>query len=141
MPKNPESEGSRLINLRQIEQEHGVSRSALHTYRRSTSFPQPVSVEGSTKIQYRAEDVAAWFAANPPQQGKRTDLPAKQQGESAVSGYRHSGMSQEDYEAREQLHATADLIQSRWPDEHPVLVRDLRDLADTVDVEPEASDG
>lgn len=77
MPKNPESEGSRLITLKQIEQEHGVSRSALHTYRRSASFPQPVSVEGSTKIQYRADEVAAWFTANPPQQGRRTDRIAK----------------------------------------------------------------
>lgn len=80
VPKNPESEGSRLITLKQIEQEHGVSRSALHTYRRSASFPQPVQVEGSTKIQYRAEEVAAWFEANPPQQGKRTDLAEKPQG-------------------------------------------------------------
>jgi predicted DNA-binding transcriptional regulator AlpA len=77
VPKNPESEGSRLITLKQIELEHGVSRSALHTYRRSASFPQPVSVEGSTKIQYRADEVAAWFEANPPQQGKRTDRIAK----------------------------------------------------------------
>jgi len=82
VPKNPESEGSRLITLKQIEQEHGVSRSALHTYRRSTSFPQPVPVEGSTKIQYSADEVAAWFEANPPSQGKRTDLaPQPQQGE------------------------------------------------------------
>jgi predicted DNA-binding transcriptional regulator AlpA len=80
VPENPESEGSRLITLKQIEQEHGVSRSALHTYRRSASFPQPVSVEGSTKIQYRASEVAAWFQANPPQQGKRTDLTEKPQG-------------------------------------------------------------
>ena len=80
VPKSPESEGSRLITLRQIEQEHGVSRSALHTYRRSASFPQPVPVEGSTKIQYRADQVAAWFEANPPQQGKRTDLTEKPQG-------------------------------------------------------------
>ena len=80
MPKSPESEGSRLITLKQIEQEHGVSRSALHTYRRSTSFPQPVPVEGSTKIQYRADQVAAWFEANPPSQGKRTDLTEKPQG-------------------------------------------------------------
>ncbi|MFJ6061623.1 helix-turn-helix transcriptional regulator [Streptomyces tendae] len=83
MPKNPESEGSRLITLKQIEQEHGVSRSALHTYRRSASFPQPASVEGSTRIQYRADEVAAWFAAHPPQQGKRSDLapPPEPQGE------------------------------------------------------------
>ena len=80
MPKNPESEGSRLITLKQIEQEHGVSRSALHTYRRSASFPQPVPVEGSTKIQYRAAEVAAWFEANPPQQGKRTDLASQDEG-------------------------------------------------------------
>ena len=82
VPKNPESEGSRLITLKQIEQEHGVSRSALHTYRRSASFPQPVPVEGSTKVQYRASEVDAWFQANPPQQGKRTDLaPQPDQGE------------------------------------------------------------
>lgn len=81
MPENPEREGSpRLITLKQIEQEHGVSRSALHTYRRSASFPQPVPVEGSTKIQYRADEVAAWFAANPPQQGKRTDLASQDEG-------------------------------------------------------------
>lgn len=81
MPEHPESEGSRLITLKQIEQEHGVSRSALHTYRRSASFPQPVPVEGSTKTHYRADEVAAWFAAHPPQQGKRTDLADKQQGD------------------------------------------------------------
>lgn len=80
MPKNPESEGSRLITLKQIEQEHGVSRSALHTYRRSASFPQPVQAEGSTRIQYRADEVAAWFEANPPQQGKRTDLAPQDEG-------------------------------------------------------------
>ncbi len=83
MPKNPESEGSRLVNLKEIEQEHGVSRSALHTYRRSASFPQPIPVEGSTKIQYRAEEVAAWFEANPKQQGRRTDLAVpREQGDS-----------------------------------------------------------
>ncbi|TGZ14715.1 hypothetical protein DV517_61980 [Streptomyces sp. S816] len=88
MPENPESEGSRLITLKQIELEHGVSRSALHTYRRSASFPRPVQIEGSTKIQYRADEVAAWFEANPPQQGKRTDLaPPKQQGVPQMSAY------------------------------------------------------
>lgn len=82
MPENPESEGSRLITLKQIELEHGVSRSALHTYRRSASFPQPVPVEGSTKIQYRADEVAAWFHANPKQQGKKRDeFVSHQQGE------------------------------------------------------------
>lgn len=85
MPKNPESEGSRLVNLKQIEQEHGVSRSALHTYRRSASFPQPIPAEGSTKIQYRAEEVVAWFEANPPSQGKRTDLAQADERERPMS--------------------------------------------------------
>ncbi|MEU9670373.1 AlpA family phage regulatory protein [Streptomyces bobili] len=83
VPENPESEGSRLITLKQIELEHGVSRSALHTYRRSSSFPQPVPVEGSTKTQYRADEVAAWFQANPKQQGKKRDqFVSHQQGDS-----------------------------------------------------------
>ena len=82
MPENPESEGSRLITLKQIELEHGVSRSALHTYRRSASFPQPVPVEGSTKTQYNAAEVAAWFEANPKQQGrKREQFVSHQQGD------------------------------------------------------------
>ncbi|MET8694735.1 DNA-binding protein [Streptomyces bauhiniae] len=82
VPENPESEGSRLITLKQIELEHGVSRSALHTYRRSASFPEPVPVEGSTKTQYRAEEVAAWFEANPKQQGKkREQFVSHKQGE------------------------------------------------------------
>lgn len=86
MPENPESEGSRLITLKQIELEHGVSRSALHTYRRSASFPQPVPVEGSTKTQYRADEVAAWFQANPKQQGKkREQFVSHQQGEAVTT--------------------------------------------------------
>ncbi|CAM5620915.1 putative protein OS=Streptomyces aurantiogriseus OX=66870 GN=GCM10010251_92550 PE=4 SV=1 [Streptomyces aurantiogriseus] len=82
MPENPESEGSRLITLKQIELDHGVSRSALHTYRRSSTFPQPVAVEGSTKTLYRADEVDAWFRANPKQQGKKRDqFVSHQQGE------------------------------------------------------------
>jgi predicted DNA-binding transcriptional regulator AlpA len=87
VPENPEREGSpRLITINEIAEEHGVSRSSVHTYRRSSTFPQPVSVEGSTKIRYHADEVAAWFEANPKQQGKKrrpqTDLaPADDQGE------------------------------------------------------------
>lgn len=58
-----------------------------------------------------------------------------------MSGYRHSGMSREDYEACEQLHATANLIEARWPGAYPTLVRDLRNLVDTVNEEAEVSDG
>jgi predicted DNA-binding transcriptional regulator AlpA len=81
VPNSPEREGSpRLITIKQIAEEHGVSRSSVHTYRRSATFPQPVLVEGSTKIQYRADEVAAWFESNPPQQGKRTDLGRPDEG-------------------------------------------------------------
>ena len=139
VPTNPESEGSRLITLKQIEQEHGIGRSSLHTYRRRPTFPQPVPVEGSTKIVYRADEVAAWFAANPPSQGKRTDLAPQQQGDSAVSGQTTSGLSREDYEARERLLDTAELIERRWPGSHSALCRDLRDLSDTIT--EEAQDG
>jgi predicted DNA-binding transcriptional regulator AlpA len=86
VPKNPEREGSpRLITIGQIAEEHGVSRSSVHNYRRSATFPRPVQVEGSTKTQYRADEVAAWFKANPKQQGKRTDLaPANDEGEAVA---------------------------------------------------------
>jgi predicted DNA-binding transcriptional regulator AlpA len=74
------------MTIGQIAEEHGVSRSSVHTYRRSATFPQPVPAEGSTRIRYRADEVAAWFEANPPQQGKRTDLASReQQGEPAVT--------------------------------------------------------
>jgi len=79
VPENPETEGSRLITLKQIESDHGVSRSALHTYRRSSTFPQPIAVEGSTKTLYRADEVAAWFQANPKQQGKKRERFLTQQ--------------------------------------------------------------
>jgi predicted DNA-binding transcriptional regulator AlpA len=87
VPKSPEHEGSpRLITIGQIAEEHGVSRSSVHTYRRSATFPQPVPAEGSTRIRYRADEVAAWFEANPKRQGKRTDLtPEADQGESMAA--------------------------------------------------------
>ncbi|MFJ4624257.1 helix-turn-helix transcriptional regulator [Streptomyces sp. NPDC088812] len=69
-----------MITIGQIAEEHGVSRSSVHTYRRSATFPQPVPAEGSTRIRYRADEVAAWFEANPPQQGRRTDLASQDEG-------------------------------------------------------------
>lgn len=58
-----------------------------------------------------------------------------------MSGYRHSGMSREDYEAREQLLDVAELIERRWPGQYSALCRDLRDLGETISEEQEASDG
>jgi predicted DNA-binding transcriptional regulator AlpA len=127
-----------LITIKQIAEEHGVSRSSVHTYRRSSTFPQPVPAEGSTRIRYRADEVAAWFEANPKQQGKRTDLAPQQQGDPAMSAPARGGLTDQDYEDRELLLNTSDMIQRRWPDEYPTLVRDLRDLVDTINEEADA---
>lgn len=129
------------MTVTEIAAEHGVTRQTVHTHRKRGVFPKPVEGEGSTRPRFRADEVAAFFAANPPTPGKRTDLPAKQQGEPAVSGYPHTGMSREDHEAGEQLHATANLIEERWPGAHPTLVRDLRNLVDTIGEEAESSNG
>lgn len=57
-----------------------------------------------------------------------------------MSGYKHSGMSREDYEAREQLLDAAALIEQRWPGQHSALCRDLRDLGDTISEESAGPD-
>jgi predicted DNA-binding transcriptional regulator AlpA len=73
------------MSISEIAAEYGVSRTSVHTYRRSGSFPRPAPVGGTekTKLRFRADEVAAWFAANPKQQGKRTDLATKRQPEGA----------------------------------------------------------
>ncbi|MFJ4926869.1 helix-turn-helix transcriptional regulator [Streptomyces sp. NPDC088736] len=65
------------MTVKEIAEEHGVSRVSIHTYRRRGTFPQPVEGEGTTRLRFRADEVAAFFVANPKQPGKRTDLPAK----------------------------------------------------------------
>lgn len=66
----------------EIAAEHGVSRQTIHTYRRTGVFPQPVEGEGSTRPRFRADEVSAFFDANPKQPGvKRTPSPPAEQGE------------------------------------------------------------
>jgi predicted DNA-binding transcriptional regulator AlpA len=77
VPKSPEREGSpRLMSISEIAVEYGVSRTTVHTYRRGGTFPRPAPVDGTekTKLRFRADEVAAWFEANPKSLGKRTDL-------------------------------------------------------------------
>lgn len=69
------------MTVTEIAAEHGVTRQTVHTHRKRGVFPKPVEGEGSTRPRFRADEVAAFFAANPPTPGKRTDLPAKQQGD------------------------------------------------------------
>ncbi|MFC8515507.1 helix-turn-helix transcriptional regulator [Streptomyces sp. NPDC057257] len=81
VPKSPESEGvPRLMTVSEIALEHGVSRQSVHAYRTRGSFPKPVEGEGSTRPRFREDEVAAWFAANPPRPGKRTDLAPRDEG-------------------------------------------------------------
>jgi predicted DNA-binding transcriptional regulator AlpA len=65
----------------EIAAEHGVSRQTIHTYRRSGAFPQPVEGEGSTRVRFREDEVAAFFAVNPKQPGKKRSSPTQQQGD------------------------------------------------------------
>jgi hypothetical protein len=67
------------MTVKEIAEEHDVSRVSIHTYRRRGVFPQPVEGEGTTRLRFRADEVAAFFAANPKQPGKRTDVLAKKQ--------------------------------------------------------------
>ena len=71
------------MTVKEIAEEHDVSRVSIHTYRRRGVFPQPVEGEGTTRLRFRSDEVAAFFAANPKQPGKRTDRAPKpqQQGE------------------------------------------------------------
>ncbi|MET7457686.1 helix-turn-helix domain-containing protein, partial [Streptomyces sp. NPDC005574] len=68
------------MTVSEIALEHGVSRQSVHSYRTRGSFPQPVEGEGSTRPRFRADEVAAWFAENPPRPGKRTDLSTRTEG-------------------------------------------------------------
>ena len=82
MPKNPEHEGSpRLMTVTEIAAEHGVSRQTIHTYRRAGVFPSPVEGEGSTRLRFRENEVAAFFKANPKQPRKKRTFPPDQPGE------------------------------------------------------------
>lgn len=143
MPKSPDSEGrARLMTVTEIAQEHGVSRQTVHTHRRRGDFPKPVEGEGSTRPRFRAEEVAAWFADNPKQPGKRTDLaPEPDRGEPEMSAPASRGLTDASYEDREALLGASDVIERRWPGEYPTLVRDLRDLSDTISEKAEAEDG
>ncbi|MFD8970518.1 DUF6221 family protein [Streptomyces sp. NPDC059568] len=66
----------------EIAAEHGVSRQTIHSYRRTGAFPKPAEGDGSTRPRFREDEVAAFFAANPKQPGKRTDLDSRDEGAS-----------------------------------------------------------
>lgn len=69
------------MTVTEIAAEHGVSRQTIHTYRRTGVFPPPVEGEGSTRLRFREDEVAAFFKANPKQPRKKRTFPPEQQGE------------------------------------------------------------
>lgn len=141
VPKSPEPEGSpRLMTTAEIAAEHDVSRQTIHTYRRTGIFPAPVEGEGSTRPRFREDEVIAFFKANPKQPRKKRRFPPEPQGEPGVQDTR-GGAGRDDDEDRERLLDTALLVEERWPGQHSTLVRDLRDLADTISEEAGAVDG
>jgi predicted DNA-binding transcriptional regulator AlpA len=75
------------LTVKGIMAKHSISRQSLHTYRQRPDFPAPVSRPGAGGLRWRQDEVAAWFEANPPRQGKRTDLvpPKPDQGEPVTS--------------------------------------------------------
>jgi DNA-binding transcriptional MerR regulator len=73
------------MTVKEIAEEHGVSRVSIHTYRRRGTFPQPVEGEGTTRLRFRAEEVAAFFEANPKQPGKKRTFQPEQQGEAVTT--------------------------------------------------------
>jgi predicted DNA-binding transcriptional regulator AlpA len=89
----------------EIAAEHGVSRQSIHAYRRSGAFPRPVEGEGSTRPRFRADEVAAYFAAHPPRPGKRTDLSSRDEG---------AAMPQTEQPTREMPEKPDSLTQDQW---------------------------
>lgn len=53
----------------------------------------------------------------------------------AVSGYRNSGLSQEDWEARHLLRQALVLIEERWPGVYPRQTSDLASLCELIERE------
>ncbi|MGW4670105.1 helix-turn-helix transcriptional regulator [Streptomyces sp. NPDC004324] len=115
----------------EIAAEHGVSRQSIHTYRRTGVFPQPVEEQGSTRVRFREDEVAAFFEANPKQPGKKRSSPPQQQGESRMNTYTVTLKVEVDSDV------TPDQIRQEIYDACP----DVPFGFDVVSIEPEVSDG
>jgi predicted DNA-binding transcriptional regulator AlpA len=125
-----------LITITEIAEEYGVSRATVHNYRRGGTFPRPAPVEGTekTKLRFRADEVAAWFEANPKRQGKRTDLATKPEGDPMTDIIQEETESADDWRVplrytREEL---ADLLDKVEAGQYArMLIADYPDGGDT----------
>ena len=65
------------VNMSQLAAELGVSRQALHGWRRThDDFPKPHRRPGSTRDEWDLDEVRRYWDARDLQPGKRTDLGA-----------------------------------------------------------------
>lgn len=66
---------SRLVNMSTLAAELGVSRQALHKWRRTHGdFPQARRRKGSTRDEWDVDEVRAYWENRDLQPGARTDL-------------------------------------------------------------------
>ncbi|MBL0779442.1 GIY-YIG nuclease family protein [Streptomyces albidoflavus] len=68
-----------LLSIRDIMARHQLSRQTLHAYRQRPDFPAPAPNGANSRPRWRAQDVDAYFLANPKRQGARTDLQHRTQ--------------------------------------------------------------
>lgn len=77
-PRTSEGEPT-LVNMSQLADALGVTRQALHAWRRRhDDFPQPKRVPGSTRDQWDLDEVRTYWQNRKLRPGARTDLDPKQ---------------------------------------------------------------
>lgn len=68
-----------LVNMSRLAAELGVSRQALHTWRRHhEDFPQPQRRPGSTRDEWNLDEVRAYWRDRDLRPGARTDLTTEE---------------------------------------------------------------
>lgn len=80
-PQSTDASGGepRLVNMSTLAAELGVSRQALHTWRRAhDDFPQPQRQPGSTRDQWDLEEVRRYWQNRDLRPGARTDLTTEE---------------------------------------------------------------
>jgi len=137
----------------EIAEAHGVSRQTIHTYRRTGIFPSPVEGEGSTRLRFREDEVAAFFKANPKQPRKKRRFPPEQQGDTmatttdtrewrltpeTLDQFVRALVNEVDYD----IHKGYERGEEDGEDHYPELVAEAAKMLDAITgVIPEAQDG
>lgn len=140
------------MTVTEIAEEHGVSRQTIHTYRRTGVFPSPVEGEGSTRLRFREDEVAAFFKANPKQPRKKRRFSPEQQGEPVTKTdaprewrltpetldlFVRALVNEVDYD----IHKNYECGEEDGEDHYPELVAEAAEMLDAITAaKPEAQD-